>query len=75
MGAEIQLFLLNSLFDRNSINDVLLGSIFDSNKSQSKRDIFSLNHSFGVCSFVHDINFGDDSDSSNTFWIELSCHL
>jgi len=38
-------------------------------------NIFSLDHALGVCTAVHDINFGYDTDGSNTFWIELSCHL
>jgi len=75
MSVEIEFFLLDSSFNWNSINDILLGSVFDSNETESKSDIFSFDHSFGTCTFIHDIDFGDDTDSSNTFWIDLSSHL
>lgn len=75
MCAEVQLFLLNSLLNWDSINNVLLGPVLDSNESKPKGDILSFNHSFGTCSSVHYINFSDDTNSSNTFWITLSSHL
>ena len=75
MGAEVERLLLKSLFDWNSIDDVLLGSVFDCDEAQSQLDVFSFNHPFSVGTFVHDIDLGDDSDGSHSLWINLSCHL
>jgi len=75
MSTEIQLFLLDSFSYWNSINNILLGSILDSNEAKSECDILSFDHSLSVGTFVHDINLGDNTNSSNTFWIQLSCHL
>jgi len=75
MSTEIQLFFLDSLFDWNSIDNILLGSILDSNEAKSECDILSFDHSLCVGTLVHDINLGDNTNSSNTFWIQLSCHL
>lgn len=75
MSVEEKLFFLNGLFNWNSINDILLGSVLNTNETKSEGNIFSFNHSFGTGTLVHNINFGDDTDGSNTFWIDLSCHL
>lgn len=75
MSVEIKFFLFNSSLYWNSINNILLRSIFNSNEPESKSNIFSFNHSFGTCTFIHDIDFSDDTNCSNTFWVNLSCHL
>lgn len=75
MSVEIEFLFLDSCFDWNSIDNILLRPILNSNETKSKCDIFSFYHSLSTCSFIHDINFSDDTDSSNTFWVNLSCHL
>lgn len=75
MSVEIEFFFLDSCLNWNSIDNILLGPIFNSNESKSKCDIFSFYHSFSTCTFVHDINFSDYTNGSNTFWVNLSCHL
>ena len=75
MGVEIKLFFLNSRLNWNSIDNILLGPILNSNETKSKCDIFSFYHSLCTCTFIHDINFSDDTNGSNTFWVNLSCHL
>ena len=75
MGTEIQLLLFDGLLYRNPIDDVLLGPVLDSNKTKAQVHILSLNHPFSICSLVHDINLGDDTDCSNALWVNLSCHL
>ena len=69
MSIEVEILLLNSCFDTDSIDDVLLRSVLDSNETKSERDILSFDHSLGISTFVHDIDFGNDTDGSNTFWI------
>ena len=75
MSVEIEFLFLDSCFDWNSIDNILLRPILNSNETKSKCDIFSFYHSLSTCTFIHDINFSDDTDSSNTFWVNLSCHL
>ena len=75
MSAEIQLFFLLGFLHGDSVYDVLLRSVLDADETKSKGDVLSLDHPLGICTFVHDINFGNNTDSSNTFRIELSCHL
>jgi hypothetical protein len=38
-------------------------------------DVLSSQHSLCISTFVHDINFSQDTDSSETLGIKLSCHL
>lgn len=75
MSVEIELLFFLSFFDGDSIDDILLGSVFDSDETHSQIYIFSFDHSFGGSTFVHDVDFGDDTDCSNTFRIDGSCHL
>ena len=60
MGTEIQLFFFLGYFHWNSINNVLLRSVFNANESKSKSNILTLNHSLSTCTLVHDIDFGDE---------------
>ena len=75
MSIEIKLFLLNSSLDCDPINNVLLRSVLDSDETKSQVDIFTLDHSLSIGSFVHDIDFSDNTDGSNTLWINFSCDL
>ena len=75
MRIEVELLFLDGSLNTNSVNNILLRPVFDADKSKSQLHIFAFNHSLGVGTLVHDIDFSDDTDSSNTFWVQLSCHL
>ena len=75
MCAKIELLSFDGNLDRDSINDILLRTIFDTNKSKSQIYVLTLDHSLSTGTFIHDIDFGDDTNGSNTFWVNLSCHL
>ena len=75
MGAEIKLFFLNCSFNSDSINDILLWSILDTNESKSQLNIFTFKHSLSTGTFVHDIDFSDDTNCSDTFRVHISSHL
>lgn len=75
MSTKIQLLFFDCSLDRDSIHDILLWSIFDTNESQSQLNIFSFEHSLSISSLIHDINLGDNTNSSDTLWIEFTSHL
>lgn len=75
MGTEIQLLFLNSCFDSNPIHNILLRSVFDSYEAKSEVNILAFEHTFCVGTFVHNINFCDNTNCSYTFWIKLTSHL
>lgn len=75
MSVEIELLFLLGCLHSNPIDDILLGSVLDSDETHSQVDVFTFDHSFGGGTFVHDIDFGDDTNCSNTLWINTSCHL
>ena len=75
VGAEVHSFLLNSFGNRNLVDDIFLSSVLDTDVTHSEVDLLVKNHALGVCSSVHDINFSDDTDGSDTLRIDLSCHL
>lgn len=75
MGAEIKLLLLLSLQDRNTINNILLGPVFDTNETKSQMDVLALNHSLGIGTLVHDVDLCDDTDSSDTLGVDFPGHL
>jgi len=75
MCAEIELFSFDGNLDRDSINDILLRTIFDTNKSKSQIYVLTLDHSLSTGTFIHDVDFGNDTNSSDTLWITLSSHL
>lgn len=75
MCTEIELFSFDSNLNRDSINDILLGTIFDADESKSEIYVLTLDHSLSTGTFIHDVDFSDDTNSSNTLWIDLSSHL
>ena len=75
MGTEKVLFSLLSYLNGNSVNDVLLRPVFDSDESKPKLNILSFNHSLSTCTLVHDINLCDNTNGPNTLLIHLSSHL
>lgn len=75
MSTEVKLLLLNGFLNRNSINDILLRPILDANETKSQLNILTLNHSLSVCTLVHDIDLGNDTNSPNTLLVSFSRHL
>lgn len=75
MSVEVKLLFFDGGLHSDSIDDILLRSILDTNETQSQVYIFSLNHTLGIGSTVHDINLGDDTNCSDALGVELSSHL
>ena len=66
--------LLHRRFHRDLVLDVLLGSVLDSNETQTELDLLIHDHTLGVGSSVHDVNFGDHTDCSDTFGVNSARH-
>lgn len=75
VGTEIHSFFLDSFSNRNLVDNIFLSSVLDTDVTHSEVDLLVENHALGICSSVHDINFSDDTDGSDTLRIDLSCHL
>ena len=67
MVLEVTHFLVFCLLDTELIDDIFLGPIFDSNESKSKVNFLIHNHSFGICTPVHNVNLCDNTHSPDTF--------
>ena len=57
--------------DGNSIIDIFLGSVDDTDVAQFEVDLLIQKHSFGWGALVHDIDFGDDSDGPDAVSVPL----
>jgi len=75
MACEVFLFLSNGHGYWNCVNNIFLGSVLNTDITHAKWNLLIHNHAFGVGTSVHDVNFGDDTDSADTLWVELSRHL
>jgi hypothetical protein len=73
--AEIHLFFLNGFSNWDLVDNIFLGSVLDTDVTHSEVNLLVENHTLGIGSSVHDINLGDNTDGSDTFGINLSCHL
>jgi hypothetical protein len=73
--AEIHLFLFDGFLDANLVDDIFLGSVLDTDVTHSECNLLVKDHTLGTGTSVHDINFGNDTDSSNTFRVDLYGHL
>ena len=69
MGIEKCHFLCHGLLDRDLILNVLLCSVLDAYKTQTKLNLLVHDHSFGVCASVHDIDLCDHTNGSDTLRI------
>ena len=74
MRVEELHLLFHRRSDRDLILDVLLGSILDSNETQTELDLLVHDHSLGVGSSVHNVNFGDHTDCSDTLGVNSTRH-
>lgn len=75
MRAKIQLLLLDGLLHGNTIHNILLGPVLDSDKAESQLHVLAFEHPLGIGTFVHNIDFCDDTDRPNTLWIKFPRHL
>ena len=75
VSGEVQLLLLLGRFHCDPVDDVLLRPVLDSDKTETELDILSFDHAFRVGTLVHDIDFRDDTNCTNTLRIKLSSHL
>ena len=66
--------LLHRCFDRDLVLDVLLGSVLDSNETQTELDLLVHDHTLGVGSSVHDVNLSDHTDRSDTLGVNSARH-
>lgn len=74
MRIEETHFLLHGCFHGNLSLDVFLGSVLDADKSETELDFLVHDRTLGVGTAVHDINFGDDTDSSDTLGVDAASH-
>lgn len=65
-------FIFQRHFHRHSVIDILLRSVDNTNVSKFKKNFLIHKHLLSTGTFVHDINFGNNSYSSLTFSIPLS---
>lgn len=73
--AEVYFFSIQCVFDSHAVINVFLTPVFDAHVAESQLDIFSQNHIFRIGSSVHDVDFGNHSDSAFSFRVQLSGHL
>ena len=67
-------FFLHGGLDRNLSLDVLLRSVFHSDKTKAESNLLVHNCSLGVRAPVHDIDLGDDTQSPDALRVNSSCH-
>jgi len=73
--SEEHTFFLDCFLNRDLVNDIFLGSVFYTNEAKSQGDFLVHNHTLCVGSSVHNINFGNDTNSTDTLGIQLLSHL
>lgn len=71
MVSEEVFFISQGLLHCNFIDDVLLRSVSNSDKSQLQRNLLIQKHFLRVSTFVHDVYFRDDSDRSFSSLVEV----
>ena len=74
MGIEKGHFLCHGLLDRDLILNVLLCSVLDAYKTQTKLNLLVHNHAFGVSSSVHNVDFCDHTHGPDALWIDPAGH-
>ena len=69
------LLILDSLFDRNIVPDVLRATVLDENVPVKQRHFLVLEHIFSISTTVHKVRLGDDTDGPRARRIELLSQL
>ena len=75
MASEILLFFSDGLSNWNLVYNIFLSSVLYTYVSHAKWDFLIHDHALGVGTSIHDIDFCDNTDCSDTFGIKLSSHL
>lgn len=75
MTCEEGFLLGNGLPNRDLVDDVLLGTVLDTDEAETQMYLLVHNHFLCVCAAIHDIDLSDYTDCADTFRIQLECHL
>lgn len=75
MGVEIFDFVLQGNLDRDLVNNVLLGSIDDSDIAQFEVNLLIVQHPLSTSPLIHDVYFSDDTNGPLTVLVPLSGKL
>ncbi len=75
MRLEESLLLCNSILHRYLVNDIFLGSVLDTNVSESQRYLLVHKHLLCVCTAIHNVDLRNDTDSTHTSFINFASHL
>ena len=73
MRVKVSLLLIFGFLNTQLQLDILLGSVFHTNESESEVDFLIHDHPLCIGSSVHDIDLRDHTNSSDTFSIQSSC--
>ena len=69
------LLLCLSFGNWDLVYDILLSSVLYTNITKTEWNLLIHNHLLGICSTIHNINLGNDTDSTDTFLIKTTRHL
>ena len=67
-------FFLHGGLDGNLVLDVLLRAILDANEAETQLNLLVHDRTLGIGTAVHDVDLGDDTDSTDTFGVNVSRH-
>lgn len=68
-------FVFECLFDGHFVVDIFLGPVDNTDVSQFEMDLLVHKHTLSGCAFIHDIDFGDYSDSPFPCLVPVSGQL
>lgn len=74
MRGEKGHFLLHGGLDGYLILDVLLGSVLNSDETETELNLLVHDRALSVCASVHDVNLGDDTDGPDTLGVDPASH-
>lgn len=74
MAVEERHLLFHGCLDRDLLLDVGLRSVFDSDEAETQLDILVHNSALSIGAAVHDVDLGDDTDSTDTLRIDFPRH-
>jgi len=72
--GEETLLLSDSLFNRHRVLNIFLSTIFNTDPTQTERDVLAQQHSFSVGAAIHNVDFGNYTDSADTLGVKSASH-
>jgi hypothetical protein len=75
MTTEELSFILQGFFNRDVLIDLLLRPALDPEVAEFKRVQLALQDLNCVCSFIHQVDFGDDTDRAVTIRVDFTSNL